>query len=434
NNLIGGIATYLSGPHALTLAFHVFVVVTGTLILSGAVNTSFIGANGVLNRVAEDGVLTDWFRKPHSKYGTTHHLINMVLLFQLSTIIASRGNIILLGEAYAFGVIWSFFMKALGTLVLRYREPGKRDWKFPLNFTVGSTEIPVGLGLTTVALFVIAISNLLTKQVATIYGGLFTLAFYAVFTVSEKINERKARHAEKGLEMFRLDLRPEITPEAVNTRPGCVVVAVRGNKLDHLERTLVKTNLRKHDIVALSVRPVSPAGSGEHALENEQIFAQYEKELFTKVVSLAEKAGKTVELVVVPALNPFDAMVQTAAKLQASRLVTGRSAKMTSDELARAIGEAWERLPAPRPSFSLEIWVPGEESRYYNLGPHPPRLWPGDVDLLHELWLGLTRDGFGSRLHHRDVVGVALRRLKAELDSEKRAEILKEVEEEMRKN
>jgi amino acid transporter len=59
------------GPPILNLALHLFVVVVGVLILSGAVNTSLIGANGVLNRVAEDGVLLDWFRKPHSRFGTT---------------------------------------------------------------------------------------------------------------------------------------------------------------------------------------------------------------------------------------------------------------------------------------------------------------------------------------------------------------------------
>ena len=40
------------------------MVVVGVLILSAAVNTSIIGSNGVLNRVAEDGVLSDWFREP----------------------------------------------------------------------------------------------------------------------------------------------------------------------------------------------------------------------------------------------------------------------------------------------------------------------------------------------------------------------------------
>ena len=47
-----------------------FVVFVGGLILAGAVNTSIIGSNGVLNRVAEDGVLPDWFRHASPQFGT----------------------------------------------------------------------------------------------------------------------------------------------------------------------------------------------------------------------------------------------------------------------------------------------------------------------------------------------------------------------------
>ncbi len=64
DNLISGLAMVLVGPQWLRLAFQAFVVVVGVLILSAAVNTSIIGSNGVLNRVAEDGVLSDWFREP----------------------------------------------------------------------------------------------------------------------------------------------------------------------------------------------------------------------------------------------------------------------------------------------------------------------------------------------------------------------------------
>ncbi len=58
DNLIGGLSMFLAGPEWARLLFHGFVVLVGTLILSGAVNTAIIGSNGVLNRVAEDGVLT----------------------------------------------------------------------------------------------------------------------------------------------------------------------------------------------------------------------------------------------------------------------------------------------------------------------------------------------------------------------------------------
>src|SRR5260370_4134794 len=75
DNLISGIAINLAGPMTLKLAFQAFIVIVGFLMLSGAINTAIVGANGVLNRVSEDGVMTDWFRAPHKKYGTTHRLI-----------------------------------------------------------------------------------------------------------------------------------------------------------------------------------------------------------------------------------------------------------------------------------------------------------------------------------------------------------------------
>src|SRR5262249_47626226 len=139
DNLLGGLAMRLAGPEILRLLFHIFVVIVGILILSGAVNTSMIGANGILNRVAEDGVLLDWFRKPHKRFGTTFRIINVITLLQLATIIASRGDMYLLGEAYAFGVVWSFFLKSLGVLALRYQRHDQ-EYKFPINIRLGSVE------------------------------------------------------------------------------------------------------------------------------------------------------------------------------------------------------------------------------------------------------------------------------------------------------
>jgi len=432
NNLLGGLAMHLAGPHLLRLAFHAFVVIVGVLILSGAVNTSMIGANGVMNRIAEDGVLVDWFRRPHRRFGTTYRLINLIALLQVATILASRGNVYLLGEAYAFGVVWSFFLKSLGVLVLRFHRDDQ-EYKTPLNLRIGGKEIPVGLFVTTAILLFVAIANLFSKQIATIYGISFTVLLFIVFTVSERINTRKRKHAKHGLEEFNLDHRPEITTESIHARPGCVLVAVRDyNHMAHLESVLHKTNVRRHDIVVMTVRPLS-AGVGEYDLRDNQIFADYEKELFSKVVTMAEKQGKTADLLVVPGVDPFDAMVQTAANLKATRLVTGVSPKMDSEELARRIGLAWERLPEPRHPFSLEIISPGRPSVYVNLGPHPPRLWPEDLDRLHEIWLQLS-EKFGSKLHHRDVVGVALRRLEKDLADDRRTDALEDLGRELRKN
>jgi hypothetical protein len=111
----------------------------------------------------------------------------------------------------------------------------------------------------------------------------------------------------------------------------------------------------------------------------------------------------------------------------------GTSQRMDSAELARRIGLAWERLPEPRLAFSLEILGVATPSFFVNLGPHPPRLWPEDLDRLHSLWLRLTDGTFGSKLHHRDVLGVALQRLERDLDSgSRRDEALGDIESELR--
>ena len=157
-----------------------------------------------------------------------------------------------------------------------------------------NTEIPVGLGVITLFLFTLACINVFTKQLATIAGVSFTLAFFILFTVSERINHRKNARARQDLEQFRLDQSAEISQQQINVRPGNVIVACRNPfHLEHLEKTLAKTDTRKVDIVVLSVHRVTAAASGEFDLNADQIFASAEQNLFSRVVTMAEKAGNT---------------------------------------------------------------------------------------------------------------------------------------------
>ncbi len=63
----------------------------------------------------------------------------------MATILLSGGDMDMLGEAYAFGVVWSFVFKALAMIVLRFKDQVPREFKVPLNFHVGGVEIPLGL-------------------------------------------------------------------------------------------------------------------------------------------------------------------------------------------------------------------------------------------------------------------------------------------------
>ena len=336
DNLVGGLAMYVVGPLSVRLVLRAFVVIVGFLILAGAVNTAIVGSNGVLNRVAEDGVLADWFRLPHRRYGTTFRLINMVAALQIFTIIASRGNVYALGEAYAFGVVWSFVSKALSMVVLRFKDRRPREWRVPLNPKIGKTEIPLGLILIFVVLLVTALVNLATKKVATTWGVAFTIVFFVIFWVSE--HARRRHGAVQHLEKFNVRYTPELEGQGLGIRPGCKVVPVRdpGN-LRHLDRALDEAERDHVDVVVPTVK----VERGLVATGNNPNFTPDEQAIFTAVVDLAEKHGKTVTPLVVTSNDVFFAVARTAQELGAREVIFGRSERIAADVQAESFAMRW---------------------------------------------------------------------------------------------
>jgi len=436
-NLIGGIAMHLWGPLWARLIFHGFVVLVGVLILSGAHNTSIVGANGVLNRVAEDGVLADTFQKPHPRFGTSYRIINLVVGLQLLTIVLTRGNVFTLAGLYAFGVIWSFAMMALAILVLRYTEPAKREWKVPGNIPLGNgRELPFGIILIATVLFLTAVVNFFTKYEATVGGISFSLLFFAIFTYSERRAARLRAGKPEGLDQFRVYGNEEPATDTLGVRAGNILVAVRDPKnLYYLRDVLRRTETPKQDVVVMTARLYhrEHSFSGNTVFEASQVFEHYEQELFTAAVAAAEKEGKPISLLVVPAADVFDAIVATSQRLESSRIVCGLSNKLTPDEQAKLTGDAWERLPEPRPRLILEIRLPNGTGREYSLGPHTPRLRTQDLDLLHRIWLEVTSDPNFAGAHHYHVVAVALEELDRELHGSNREQVLNRLRQELQK-
>ena len=427
DNLIAGLAMYMIGPEMVKIAFRIFVVVVGFLILSGAINTSMIGSTGVLMRVAEDGVLTDWFRKPHPKFGTSHRIVNLVFALQMFTIIVTAGNVITLGEAYAFGVIWSFTFNSLAMLVLRWKYHGERGWKVPPNIRIGKTEVPVGLVSVFLVLLSTAVVNLFTKSVATISGIAFAAVFFVIFTISERENQRKhAMTARQMKDHFQLEHQDDISRQSLALKPGGIMVTMR----DAANPFALKWTLARHasdetDIVVLSVR-IMGVGGPEFLQPEEQSFSEHEQMLFTKAISVAESFGKTVSLLVVPAGDIFAALAQSANSLEVDSVVSGLSTKMTAEEQAYHLGQAWEALPDPKRQFNFYVIDPSGQSKVFYIGPHAPVLSPDDVQLVHRLWLNMRRDPTVSDLHHSDIITYALTRLAGQYAREK-ADILRDL-------
>src|SRR5882724_3546481 len=393
DNLISGIAMNLSGPLPLKLLFQGFIVVVGFLMLAGAVNTAIIGSNGVLNRVSEDGVMTDWFRAPHKRYGTSYRMINMIVIMQLVAIIGSRGDTYTLGAAYAFGVVWSFAFKGLAMVVLRFKDRTHREWKVPFNINLGSNEIPIGLGEIAALLFSVAGINLITKEIATASGVAFTLVFFIVFSVSERLNERRrgaAAHVE--VDQFRVQPQDVISTETVHIRPGNTLCLVRDyNTLEHVRQALEMTHTGKTDLVMMSIQVMKGPDVGYQNIDENQLFTSYEQLLFSRVVSLAEKAGKKVHLLVVPSSDVFQAIVHTAVQLDSAAIIAGRSSVMDPADQAKRLGQAWENLPyKPRHQVLFNVIDPDGNVSKFSLGAHAPQRSDNEVNSIHDMWLDIA--------------------------------------------
>jgi amino acid transporter len=374
DNLINGLVQYLSGPPVLKIIMECFVVTVGFLILAGAVNTSMVGSNGVLNRLAEDGVLTPWFQHPHKRFGTTHRLINLIALLQLVVILASWGDVDTLGEAYAFGVIWSFVFMTMSMAVLRLKDKSPRQYRVPLNIhkrtKKGEIDFPIGIFAVFLILASTALINLVTKKTATIWGVGFTITFLAVFIIVERISHRRHGGNHKHLEQFNERSSEGLSVEALGlSHPKPILVAARGPRsLPVLQRVLQEVDTDQRDVVVVTCKVLPPKTLG--ITPEETSVDDSDRDLLTKIVTVAEEVGKEVHPVVLPTNNPLFAIATAARDLKANEVVLGVSEKMLAETQLEQFALAWGSATAD-PMFAdiahdmtVRVVGPQVEMRY----------------------------------------------------------------------
>jgi amino acid transporter len=357
DNLINGLVHYLVGPPWIRIGMECFVVIVGFLILAGAVNTSLVGSNGVLNRLAEDGVLTPWFQRPHKRYGTTNRIINLIGIAQVVVIVASLGDVNTLGEAYAFGVVWSFVFMSLAMTVLRFKIRSSREYTVPLNFTkqtlYGSIKLPIGIFAVFLVLLSTALVNLLTKKTATIWGVGFTAFFLIGFVLVERISHRRHGGKHEHLEQFNEKSSDSVTVEALGLKhPSPILIAARGPRsLPVLEKILQEVNTDNQDIVVVTCKVLPARTLG--VTDQELSMDDEDRELLTRIVTVAERVGKQVYPVVLPTNNPLYAIATTARDLHAKEVVLGVSEYLHGETQLEQFALAWGSATAEPQFYSM---------------------------------------------------------------------------------
>jgi hypothetical protein len=232
---------------------------------------------------------------------------------------------------------------------------------------------------------------------------------------------RKVAHAEHT-DQFQLLREPDAGLDELRARPGGALVPVRDyNTLVHLDRTVHDTDTDQRDVIVLTIRLLTDADSGMKDIDREELFTDYEQVLFTRVVGIAERHGRSVKLLVVPSTNIYDAVAQTAIRLRVREIVLGDSAKMSAADQARLLGEAWDRTPRDTDLSTRVVVHSTSGLQYFSLGAHAPDLSLEDVERIHRLWLEAVK-AVGPNIHHRDIVSAALREFEEELAGARRAD------------
>lgn len=140
------------------LPVKIAVVMTASVLLLFAANTAIIGGYHVFLALARQGFFPGFITARNRRFGTPHWAIAIATLVPVVVVISTAGNLNILGEMYAFGLLGAFVLSSLGLDVLRWRD-GQRS----AYFWVGV--------LTTAMVLVSWCVNLVTKPLATFFGG-----------------------------------------------------------------------------------------------------------------------------------------------------------------------------------------------------------------------------------------------------------------------
>jgi amino acid transporter len=208
------------------LPLRIAVVVAGATLLVFAANTAIIGCYHIFLALTRHGYLPAKLAARNRRFGTPHLAIAVATVVPMVVILATRGNIDLLGDMYAFGLLGAFTLSSVGLDVVRWRE-GQRG----VGWWLGAL-----ISLSVVVAWAV---NIYAKHLATIFGGAVVLVgmglavavqrgalrrLAAVGHLTPEAAEAEAAELPAAIEVVTL-------AEALDLRPSyasSTLVAVRG--------------------------------------------------------------------------------------------------------------------------------------------------------------------------------------------------------------
>jgi magnesium transporter len=402
--------------HLLGLA----VAAAAVLMLAPAVHIALADAESLLQRLSIEGTLSSGFAQLHRRLGTPVRVIDMAAAATVVMMLASGGRVAWLARAYTIAITAVLFLKIVALLRLRRAYAGT-PYRVPLNGHFRGREIPWGLLGVGALLAATSFVALLVGDVASIATTAVLVALMLLFRLAGR-DVATSEEDDQAAGAFDLVPATEISLDQIHVRPGNVLVPVRNpHALDHVAAALRAAGDR--DVVVMTVRLVD-TDLAVHDSPGESTPSRYERQLLSEVVAVAERLGRPVRLLIVPARNVVEAIVTTVLRLRSSDVYVGESSTLSAEDQARMLGDAWERADKlDLRDVRLVITHHSGRTHTYHMGAHPPSLSPADLDLIHRVWLDAIK-AVGPHVHHHDVVRAALTQMEQQLTGPNRDDAL----------
>lgn len=224
------------------LPVKVAVVATASVLLLFAANTAIIGGYHVFLALADRGYFPSVITARNRRFGTPHLAIAVATVVPMAVIVVTKGHLTTLGEMYAFGLLGAFVLSSAGLDVIRWRQRQRG-----LGFW---------LGLMTTAMVVVAWSvNLVTKRLATLFGGGLVAVMMAIAVASQqgrfadlfyriplvaRLASRRILEAEREAEEIPHLVSLSEASELVPLYPSRTLVAVRGRNLRLIDEAIAR--------------------------------------------------------------------------------------------------------------------------------------------------------------------------------------------------
>jgi magnesium transporter len=412
-----GVALSLAGPSWLRAAVAVAVAIAAFIILVPAARGAIGDAEQILRRLASEGSAPRALAEPHPRVGTFARAIDVAGGSAVAILLASGGRVDWLARAYGFAVGASLLVKIAALVRLRRTRP--QSFTTSGDWEISGNRLPVGVMATAGLVALALIAALAAGDPPTIAAAGLTILLAVTIAPAR-------REEERGLESDAADI--ELLPSVhalvaeADVRPGNMLVPVRNpHAVSHVTAAIRAGGDR--DVVVMTARLIGIDTDDEDSASHGDL-SPSERRLFAKIAALGEHHGRPIKLMIVPAHNVFDAVVATAIRLKSSDIYVGESATLPSADQARLVGEAWEEADKPEGlDVRLVIYHHSGRMDTYHLGAHPPALGPGDLDLIHRVWLD-AKKAVGPYVHHHDVVRAALTQMEQQLSGPQRDEAL----------